>query len=138
MKIIKKEEKNQYIVHLKNGTVVTEATKEWKPLMAETNNGNDITSLQIKNGDNIHTVSVKGENIKQYIQLKREIMNMMTGERKLVERVAGFTIADDQGNDKYAIKMTVMEKTKSVVLTLEEFKEVTIKDGRKVKKWIKL
>jgi len=112
-----------FIVHLRNGQAIKEdeiidgVKHDWKKIVEITNNLQDITSLQIKRGDIYHTLSVDGKNV-DIIQLKSNILNMMTGEDKLVERVFGFTIKES-GEPKYQVKLRIGEKTGGVKLTLE-------------------
>jgi hypothetical protein len=114
-----------FIVHLRNGKVIKEdevvdgVVHDWKQIKRVTNDLRDITSIQIKHGDTFHTLSVDGKNV-ELIQLKSNILNMMTGEDKLVERVFGFVIKDAQGNPAYAVKLRIGEKTGGTKLTLEQ------------------
>lgn len=114
-----------FIVHLKNGRAIKEdeviggVIHDWKVIKKITNNLKDITSVQIKRGDVFYTCSVKGENV-DLIQLKSNILNMMTGQDNLVERVLGFVIKDEEGKPTYAVKMRINEKTGGAKLTLEK------------------
>ncbi len=114
-----------FIAHLKDGRAIKEdevidgVTHDWKVIKKITNNLKDITSVQIKKGDVFYTCSVNGENV-DHIQLKSNILNMMTGEDNLVERVLGFVIKDDTGKPIYGIKMRINEKTGGAKLTLEK------------------
>ena len=114
-----------FIVHLRDGRAIKEdeviegITHDWKHIKKITDNLKDITSVQIKRGEAFYTLSVDGKNV-ELIQLKSNILNMMTGENKLVERVLGFVIKDDKGNPVYAIKMRIAEKTGGAKLTLEK------------------
>lgn len=124
-----------FIVHLRDGRAIKEdevidgVVHDWKVIKKLSNNLQDITAVQIKRGDNtFYTMSIDGKNV-ELIQLKSNILNISTGEDKLVERVLGFVIKDEKGNPQYAIKMRIGEKTGGTMLTLE----------KKVEKgWIKL
>lgn len=114
-----------FIVHLRDGRSIKEdevidgVVHDWKVIKKITNNLKDITAVQIKRGEIFHTLAVDGNNV-ELIQLKSNILNMTTGEDKLVERVLGFAINDDAGNPLYAVKMRIGEKTGGVKLTLEK------------------
>ena len=82
-----------YIVHLKDGRTITEKEMNWKEIQEVSNNFQDITSLQLKRGNNYFTVSVEGKNVK-LLQLKRAILDVLTGKNTLTERVVGFIIED--------------------------------------------
>jgi len=108
-----------YICHLRNGRTITENDMDWKQIKKETNNLQDITSLQLKRGKQYFTVSVDGKNA-ELIQLHRAVTGM-AGPMPLglVERVVGCVVGEDT---KYAIKLTVDEATCNVKLTVEERK----------------
>ena len=114
-----------FIVHLKNGKAIKEDEKidgivhDWKHIKKISRDLKDITAVQIKRGENFYTMRVDGENV-ELIQLKSNVLNMMTGENNLVERVLGFIIKDDKGLPLYAVKMRIGEKTGGVKLTLEK------------------
>lgn len=115
-----------FIVHLRDGRSIKEDEKidgvihDWKHIKKISNNLQDITAVQIKRGDNtFYTMAVDGKNV-ELIQLKSNILNMMTGEDNLVERVLGFVIKDEHGMPVYAIKMRINEKTGGTKLTLEK------------------
>ena len=114
-----------FIVHLRDGRAIKEDEKingvvhDWKHIKKITDNLRDITSVQVKRGDVFYTLSVDGKNV-ELIQLKSNILNMMTGANNLVERVLGFTIMDEKGNPLYAVKMRIGEKTGGAKLTLEK------------------
>lgn len=114
-----------FIVHLKDGRAIHEdevidgVVHDWKKIKEISNGLKDITAVQIKhNSGKYYTMAVDGKNV-ELIQLKSNILNMMTGENNLVERVLGFIIKDEAGNPQYAIKMRIGEKTGGVKLTLE-------------------
>ena len=109
-----------FVVHLRDGrTMKEEDGVEWKDIVQE-----DITSLQLQTKDGrIHTVSADGKNIK-FLQLKRNLLDMVKGTDKVVERVIGYIV-----DDKYAVKLEVYEESGDSKLTLE------VKEG---KKWRKL
>ncbi len=120
-----------YIVHLKNGSAIKETDKDWEEVKKITNNFKDITSLQLqREGDskcqcgrdiswsNLHTLAVKGENADVF-QLKSAISTMGKPKPELVERVLGFYIKEG-GEEKYAVKMIVDEKSGRVKLTLHK------------------
>jgi len=108
-----------YIVHLRNGRTITENEMDWKAIKAETNNLQDITSLQLKRGNQFFTLSVDGAKA-ELIQLHRAVTGTGPLPQGLVERVIGCVVGD---KTKYAIKMTVVEATGNVMLTVEEKKE---------------
>ena len=114
-----------FIVHLKDGRAIHEdevidgVKYDWKEIKKISNNLKDITALQLKRDQRYYTVSVDGKNV-DLIQLKANLLNMVTGEDNLVERVIGFIIKDDNDQPLYAIKMRIGEKTGGVKLTLEK------------------
>jgi len=128
-----------FIVHLRDGRSIKEdeviggVVHDWKQIKKITNNLQDITAVQIKhNNGSYYTLAVDGKNV-ELIQLKSNILNLMTGEDKLVERVLGFVIKDEKGNPQYAVKMRIGEKTGGTKLTLEKRVQV----GNTIK-WVAL
>ena len=107
-----------YIVHLRNGRTITENEMDWKQIKEETNNLQDITSLQLKRGNQYFTLSVDGKNA-DIIQLHRAVTGVGPLKQGLVERVIGCVVGDET---KYAIKLEVDEATGNVKLTIEERK----------------
>ena len=116
-----------YIVHLRNGRTITENEMDWKQIKQETNNLQDITSIQLKRGSQYFTLSVDGKNA-ELVQLHRAITGTGPLPQGVVERVIGCVVGEDT---KYAIKLVVDEATGNVKLTVEERKA-----GEK--KWRKL
>jgi hypothetical protein len=120
-----KEGHKGFIVHLRDGRTIKEdeviggVTHDWKEIKKISNNLQDVTAIQIKRGEVYHTLSVDGKNL-ELLQLKSNVLNMMTGEDNLVERVLGFIIKDEKGAPAYAIKMRIGEKTGGTKLTLEK------------------
>jgi len=107
-----------FIVHTRDGKTINENTADWKEVKSQTNNLADVTSLQLKKGNQFFTVSVDGKNV-DLLQLKRNVQNILTGTTSLEERVIGFIIKE--GNEqKYAVKMEINEHTGNVYLTLEQ------------------
>ena len=132
-----------FIVHLRDGRAIKEdeviegVVHDWKHIKAITNNLKDVTAVQIKKDAIFYTLSVDGQNA-ELIQLKSNILNMMTGEDNLVERVLGYVIKDEKGKPKYAVKMLISVKTGSVKLTLEKKVDVeNEKSGKMEKRWIR-
>ena len=112
-----------FIVHMKDGRTLKESDGvDWNDIPMH-----EITSLQLCRNGKYFTVGVKGENVK-LLQLKRGTVGTFIN-MDVIERVIGFIIRDEQGNEKYAIKMEVDEQTSNVLVTLEK------KEG---KKWLKM
>ena len=101
-----------FIAHMKDGRTLKESEGvDWKTI-----NTQDITSLQLLRNGKFYTVGVRGENA-HLIQLKRGIIGTAFAV-DVSERVIGFII-QEEGKDKYAVKLEVDEKTGNVLLTLE-------------------
>ena len=98
-----------FIIHLKDGKTLKEGEVEWKDIPKE-----EVSSLQLYKHNHYYTISVDGKNV-ELIQLKRAITGNGPFPTGICERVIGFTI-----ENKYAIKMTVDEKTGNVLLTVEQ------------------
>ena len=128
-KIIKIKESQGFIIHTKDGRTLKEDSKDWKEVVKETNNLKDVSSLQLRDDKGkFYTVSVNGAKA-DFIQLKRNVMDIMAGTNELVERVVGCVLKDDNNQPLFAVKMVINEKNKNVLLTVEKKTE---------KGWIKL
>ena len=114
-----------FVVHLRDGKTLKESEgTNWKEVPTR-----EITSLQLFEKDRKYTIAVKGSNVK-LLQLKRRNLDVFTGQDTLVERVIGFIIQEN-GVDKYAVKMEVDEKSGDPKVTLEVYDE----KGKKGRKW---
>jgi len=97
-----------FLARLKDGRTLKENKVNWKEIPKK-----DITSLQLYKNNRVFTVSADGSNV-DFIQLKRNTMNVMTGQTDVTERVIGFFV------DNLAVKMEVEEKSGNVKLTVQK------------------
>ena len=100
-----------FIVHLKDGRTLKEGKVNWKDVPVQ-----NISSLQIYRNGKYYTISVDGKNV-NYIQVKRNTLDVLTGVDMLTERVIGFTV------DNLAFKLEVDEKTGNCKVTVDRLKD---------------
>ena len=97
-----------FVVRLRDGRTLKENEVDWKEIPKK-----DITSLQLYKHGKIYTVSADGCNV-DFIQLKRNLMDILAGTNDVTERVIGFFV------DDIAIKMVVDEQNGNVKLTVQK------------------